>query len=260
MGGKQHKSNKPKPHAKDTAPIKAGQNDAAESQTTIQPTIKLTPTEVGKNKSLVPAATLFVGVLVAIIYFFQLREMIHSNEINRESLQTVQRAYMVVESEPRALTPERDIKTGVVTAWHFQTMMENVGNTATQGLNYHTNLAVWSGPLPSDFTYPDLDANGKPCRIHAPQAECAVVYAVAGPKVVLWSHDISLPKEMTDKIKDGAHIYAYGWVDYRDVFAWTPRHRTEYCYEVTSVGPVGPSFGNCPAHNCTDNDCKDYTP
>lgn len=80
---------------------------------------------------------------------------------------------------------------------------------------------------------------------------------------------VQIPSKDWDRLRgvSGAFLYAWGWVEYSDVFTGSDRHRTEFCVRISARGdlsagrfrvgcqPYGP-------HNGTDEDClrKPQTP
>jgi hypothetical protein len=204
---------------------------------------------------------LFAGGQLVVMQW-QFKAIGDTNGINREALQTVQRAYMVVESQPHFVEVEKDPKSREITKYRFQMIMENLGNTPTSNLKYHVNIVAINQPLPDDFQYPNFAHDGTVCGPNSPQKECADVYAAAGPKVMVWSPYLDLTSDYVSAIKQrGYHVYFYGRVDYKDRFEWTPPRVTEYCTELMKIEPGETprlDWGVCAKHNCTDEDCTDY--
>ncbi len=73
-----------------------------------------------------------------------------------------------------------------------------------------------------------------------------------------------------------ASVFLWGWVIYQDAFPETPKHLTEFCFQIQSINITNmppakqePNFRDaslnwtatdeyCPNHNCYDNNCPDY--
>jgi hypothetical protein len=178
--------------------------------------------------------------------------MLESNRINRDALESVQRAF--VNFSPNIsvalVTDKRGTK---VIGWQFSIPMENSGNTTTREMFNHVNVKLLDGELPKDFNYPDLGSQ-TPTPI------------VLGPKQSIASIPLLVKSESIKAVQGRTkHLYFYGWTRYRDVFQNTKPHITKFCYELTQVGGDDPTlvkikgfyagFSLCPHHNCTDEEC-----
>src|ERR1035441_4879323 len=118
MKGKYGKKKKRDHHPNVPVSSKEQQSDSATNNSAAQPKHEVeTVTQEKPKNSWIPGATLFVAVIVAIIYFCQLRAMVKSNEINRTSLQSIQRAFVtfrVVDGVRRGNPDQTDYGT-----WRF---------------------------------------------------------------------------------------------------------------------------------------------
>jgi hypothetical protein len=76
-----------------------------------------------------------------------------SNGISRESLQSVQRAFVYLDGYRMIDNPTQP---GVVT---FALQLRNSAITPAKNARYHANRGPY--PLPDNFTFPDYDTNGK---------------------------------------------------------------------------------------------------
>jgi hypothetical protein len=65
--------------------------------------------------------------------------------------------------------------------------------------------------------------------------------------------------DLEEVIARRGHLYVWGWAEYNDVFADTPRHRTEFCNEVViSRDParvIAVNFAVYKKYNGADEDC-----
>jgi hypothetical protein len=191
---------------------------------------------------------LLVGGYVAWIYSGQLDQMIESNKINRDSLQTVQRAFVFASDiEPRPI----ENAVGFMVKW------QNSGTTPTRDLHMHVSyLATPNIPLPDDFSFPDLWTEG------APHVN---VLSVIGPKATMGSPAGPIQTPIIDAVYERRQrLYFWGWAEYKDVFENTPTHITKFCYEliITRKEPARPKgftytirLDTWPRHNCYDKDC-----
>ena len=207
-------------------------------------------------------ATVVISVANGLYTYFALnqwREMQISNSINREALISVQRAFITVKTPFTAFVGTN--KTNA--RWQFQHQFENSGVTPTlEAVQYCTYL-YQRNELPRGFTFPD--------GIDLKSGEKAVSpfdSMVIGPKQVMSPLPFYLPASLIAAIQShDLKLYMWGWVRYRDQFAQSPVHVTEFCYEVDSIigdvstrgAPVQWSYRYCPEHNCVDQKCKDYT-
>jgi hypothetical protein len=123
---------------------------------------------------------------------------------------------------------------------------ENAGQTPTRNMTTNSNWASFETDIPGDFQFPDdpLRAIG----LLGPRQTQELK-----PRQPLPIDILSQAAER--KIK----IYVWGWVEYDDVFAGTPRHRTEFAAELTVHGLPGVvchyTLQVYPKHNGADDDC-----
>jgi hypothetical protein len=218
----------------------------------------------------------FTGVIAlctlvyAFVSYFQLRALLDSNTINRESVQAVQRAFVRwdsfsirphVRSGPKGEEQYLD----VLTNW------ENSGATpATEAIDYY-RVDELPGEPDGEIFWGD---KGSPHNTN-----------YLGPKGRL-SHSIKRPLSFYTGARElGAitstrelerKIFFWGWIVYRDVFPKTKPHLTEFCHQMVLIGhgitpgqktsfppPRWPDLSlqtqTCQEHNCVDQDCTDYT-
>jgi hypothetical protein len=200
---------------------------------------------------------LLTGIMVAAIYAFQLTAMLDSNKINRDALESVQRAFVT-------FSPQMNLGTRVegkrIVSFFPQVPTTNNGVTPTKGMLDHINIYVTGAEMPRDFSFPDT-------------GDMTPVPVVLAPKGTLSYGVGPIDVKAVQSVQDHTgHAYLYGWATYRDIFPNTKEHITEFCYEL-NVDPtidigdlrwitdhsysVG-SFNLCTqGHNCTDDECKD---
>lgn len=192
----------------------------------------------------------FVGFVVAIIYLCELRAMIRANEISRDNLVSAQRAF--VSFSPEIQPYYVSIKEGSpkIASWEFQIPVRNSGTTPTHQLQDHVFIKSMPNTLPDNFDFQDFE-EGHPAFI-APQDHISYV-----------TDTVSV--DDVNHLKAGTkHLYVYGWARYRDAFAGTPIHVTQFCYELHATegnfsntkGPWITRATLCSIHhNCSDDEC-----
>jgi hypothetical protein len=226
----------------------------------------------GANKLMVTFTGIiaFCTLVYAVVSGFQLSALIDSNEINRNSVQAVQRAFVqwggfsiqgVLKKLPSG--DERFIQ--------VQNNWQNSGNTNAKAVVQYFQVARLNKELDDkEFAGPAKDRRFS---------------AYIGPKGVLSASDekpisfyVGNERIKATHIFNDRSIYFWGWIVYRDVFPKTKPHITEFCKSLTALAttlPLGsksnviPDFGtanvnvtmmhkDCETHNCTDDDCADY--
>jgi len=200
----------------------------------------------------IAGATLVSLIIYACITYGQLNEARKSNIISRESLTSVQRAFIGFVK----FTEERSQGLGGH-IWRISAMVENSGTTpAVPVINY-----VKTARLPSE---PD-EIRFRGNDTHFPSTSI-------GPKAVQGLSQIRETENfiMGEELGDLSHpspkfdpaLFVWGWVAYRDIFE-TP-HVTEFCAKMIDAGIskyppiVQPNWKQCEDHNCIDNYCPDF--
>jgi hypothetical protein len=195
-----------------------------------------------------------IGIFAICIYGRQLSQMRTANEISKESLVSVQRAFVgfsgsVVGTEVLDSTGKRVVTMRLNTPWI------NSGNTPTKDAASWVNWISLPGGLPDNFTYPDL-------------AKFTEKQFALGPKVT-GNTTLDVPIEYFEQAsKKTTRLFVYGWFTYRDIFSNTPLRLTEFCDEIIDVKGAFPlqdpntsvTWGVtlCGSHNCNDEQCEDY--
>jgi hypothetical protein len=135
---------------------------------------------------------------------------------------------------------------GPIHRFRICAFLANGGQTPTRKALVNVNHVLRDDKLPDGFDYPDGDVT-----------ETATI-GVGG---IFGTPGIFVSIADVDKVKVKAkRLFFWGWVDYNDVFEDTPRHRTEFCYDVTADAfeDRGKIFLRFPAHgryNGADGDC-----
>jgi len=199
-----------------------------------------------------------IGTIVAIIYGGQLFQMIKSNNLTRESLTEVQRAFVSFERYEVSAV-EVPSPTGNDLEWRFKSRLENSGTTPAINVVAYFQLRELAAE-PDEGMFKGKISH-EPTNI-GPKGQSEI-----GPIPKSYSF-LPSPKQNTAN-----PIFAWGWIMYRDIFPGTKVHLTEYSSQLDTVVWPKPGGGH-PApneypipqltwifngpHNCTDENCKDY--
>jgi hypothetical protein len=214
-------------------------------------------------KIILEVGAVAVGLYLAWVYHGQLNQMIEANRIGRESLESVQRAFVSFReiSYARIWGKLDDGPGPGKHYWTFKPVIDNSG--VTPALNAMTTMTVNKGkhePTDSDF-----EGHSDPTHqmTMAPKQTITLASPATAEWIIFGSDFGEHPKRIPLIKYNGGTFYIWGWVTYRDVFQGSPWHLTEFCQEVTAVniakdGTLLPSFGDCTHHNCTDDQCGNY--
>jgi hypothetical protein len=119
-----------------------------------------------------------VTIAIATIYRGQLKEMVESNRISRESLQSVQRSYVNfagITASVGLTSPDEKKRIGQMLNLNWV----NSGNTPAKRAVTLGNFQAWRGNLPSEFDFHDIDKSVPPVRaILAPHDVLPVQIAI----------------------------------------------------------------------------------
>ncbi len=132
-----------------------------------------------------------------------------------DALIKLQRAFVLL----RDLSTEVDKNSGgVIQAVKFTARWENSGSSPTKWFLMRINLAYF-------------DPNKEP--IFVDQGEWPSNHSVIGPRALANALSISTPNIDLRSVVDGTrNLFVWGWAEYDDIFVGTPRHRTEFCFQV----------------------------
>jgi len=179
-----------------------------------------------------------------------------SNESNVAAQQASlasQRAFLSIAFSPRV---EVVVEAGKVTGYKVHEGWANNGTTPTQTAIAQYNVASWPDRPTQGFDFAQL-----------PQAERQEY--VLGPKAGWEVTSVPLSFDTLASVARGNHIFAWGWVVYRDIFKGTPPRLSEFCFELTNPTWSAADHTNpsalfsastppCQTHNCYDEYCADY--
>ncbi len=226
------------------------------------------------EKSTLAVAFLVFGItgIQALIYYWQAdlmqktlvqaqsanrRQLViatESNQISREALESVQRAFITFDhheiSRSAALGSEEFF-------YEFMPIFQN------------------SGITPARITAVSIDMGGP----HEPTEKQFIgnpnfVPITLGPKALqpigpkrrfekeIYGADLGLHFEKLRPGMKPKSFVLWTWMVYRDVFPHTDAHVTEFCEGLTDAfirqGAINFITRSCGQHNCTDKDCADY--
>lgn len=175
---------------------------------------------------------------------------IESNRINRESLETVQRAFLVWDSHGMDSVHGPGSKVPVY--FQYRSIWENTGTTPAPIVIQNFR-----------FDYLGREPTGEE---FLGNMQNPLAIAVIGPHGKLDSNTIRQPTAAVFNEIGNPPIlaprngwYAYGFVAYRDI--WNRPHLTESCHKLGMFIPTDdPQFrwDNCVTFNCVDRYCPNY--
>ncbi len=185
-----------------------------------------------------------------------LRQMIETNKISRESLESVQRAFVFLGETTMVRVPE-----GKGFAFHFRFPWVNSGSTPTKTITTHTNWQAQPNAITRDFSFPDIWNKGDP---HIDQSVFVAPHGNTGNDV--GPIDGAYIKAVQ---QHKMHLYFWGHAKYRDIFDDSPDHLTRFCVELvgfygdpfkqvtqTERDTVLPVMNDCGFYSCADSGCK----
>lgn len=140
-----------------------------------------------------------------------------SADVAERNLTMVQAAYVFMED--LRIAKHVNNETGELTTVTFAPLWRNSGHTPTRFLFNWVSIDFRLGQLPSDFPFPD-QGNLELQRLYiGPQS------AITGGLVALEADDLT-------GIGPGWSVTVWGWAEYNDTFANTPRHRSEFAVSI----------------------------
>jgi hypothetical protein len=174
-----------------------------------------------KEKNFILQVLIFVaGLYVAYIYKGQLDQMIKSNKIGRESIESVQRSFLTFKQIVGGPEYGPDGKTR---QYHFTSEWENSGTTpAIRVINYFGIDEVRKDEV---YKFPFTTPKGTEYWI-----------GTTGPKATDTVGNRNEPDNFWVPAKNrNNEMYFWGYRIYRDVFPETPIHLTEFCAHLTNT-------------------------
>ncbi|HMD85550.1 MAG TPA: hypothetical protein VKO18_12725 [Terriglobia bacterium] len=205
-----------------------------------------------------------VGIYVAKVYSCQLHQMIESNRINREALESVQRAFIGLERFSVGGTGQR-FNSKEIDFFTVTDHLENSGTTpAIQVVHYFRVQEFSDEPTEQDFLPKNMTITGttyvSPKGTLTAEDEKPASFYIGSKPLETLTETVMIPRK----------ICFLGLVIYYDVFENTKPHVTEFCKIVTGInipvdsplnsrGPIDLPYRDCKNHNnCFDQYCEDY--
>jgi hypothetical protein len=178
----------------------------------------------------------------------QWKVMRESNEINRESLESVQRAFVNYLRSDMSTGRANLPKGKHVDFIDMAPVWQNSGNTPAIGITTLVGAAEREEePTEDEF----LSATQIP-----------KIKGVIAAKAEQPTSDIRVAKSFADDTVSTPR-FLWGWIVYRDIFQ-KKAHVTEFCIKAVEIrhfqdGHLHFSGGVCDRHNCVDEFCDDYS-
>jgi hypothetical protein len=185
---------------------------------------------------------------------FQWCAMRTSNQINREALTSVQRAF-VLYKDLVGYSYLDVTKNGQQVFW-LHPVWENSGNTPTKDLHIYV-----SEPKPAQPPYTNLDFSRQSVPVFTPM--------LIAPHDTVRGSDRQIAVGDLLKLHDAKGVfYVWGWATYRDIFPDTKPHITRFCViltgalfdadanSITTTKSVRIINEFCPTYNCADEECE----
>jgi hypothetical protein len=188
--------------------------------------------------------------------------MVESNRINRENMESTQRALVFFSGQVgyvKRFAGKKITSLTLVLPW------ENSGVTPAIDGDSRVNWKTFQSPtgIPEGFSYPD-EGNVERRQFDIPPRGYG-------------NGTEDVPIEWIEATKDNSlRLFVHGWITYDDIFKGkkgeriTPRHLSEFCDEITNIksspddvtdpaANITWELSLCPEHNCSDERCKDYS-
>lgn len=160
-------------------------------------------------------------ILIGIIALYYLRKTFRETHRTANAAETSikvsQRAY--VHLKDLTTEPFRDAR-----KVRFTPIFTNSGSTPAKRSITHTSLEVRSDALPLNFNFEDRWPLGEDRRYDQ-------LFIGAGAQSERRGRFVDIDLFDLDSTKKN-RFYAWGWIDYDDVLNGTPRHRTEFAFEL----------------------------
>ncbi len=213
--------------------------------------------------------------IAAVLLFLTVFVAGYQAYLTRDALHSVQRAFITfkgVQAERSVLNNPAYIFAGQLTpskqlnVWDVSLLLENSGTTPAEDVIIQSRSGVIDDEPPQNaFTDNPKET---PVSTTVGPKDIQLVNGWWRPfaETEMFGRDLT-EKEWTDPSKTvvtNQHFFAWGWVIYKDVFANTDLHVTEFCQHLTgrirphSDGGFDLLYANCKNHNCTDRYCPDY--
>jgi len=195
-------------------------------------------------------------VIVSIMQTSWLRRAVEaaeeSSHVVSSTMAATQRAYVVFREfqvHTTRLSAIEDIQNCTV-----QPIWENAGTTPIRNGRFHVNWKYFERAIPNDVDLADFDEMGN--RI---VTQTDYLPLIMGPRGVAYAPVIVIEGATIRQVREmQGRVLIWGWAEYDDVFNG-PRHRTEFCYQMTVTGSLSSShigFSQYRRFNGVDDECE----
>lgn len=182
---------------------------------------------------------------------------IQANKITRETLTSVQRAFIsfagVATAEKTVVENNRTAALTLALPWL------NEGATPTRRAEGRVNWIALPSGLPDKFAFADQGPPVQPRQFY-----------VAPKNLANGSEDVPIVFIAAAQKKQ-MRLFVYGWMTYHDIFVGTPTRLNEFCGEIVNIKSSTEDISEpsahitwdnpvtlCPEYNCNDEECRDY--
>jgi hypothetical protein len=207
------------------------------------------------------------ALFLILALIFQGRWMRHILQATEKSAEATEKSARIVDAAllatQRAYVVFKEFRVNVVRlssiediqSCTIQPVWENSGTTPTRNGRSHINWRYFERAIPADFELADFDEMGN--RVMTYDAYAPLVI---GPKATSFSPPIALDSSTLRQIREGqGRVLIWGWAEYDDIFPDSPRHRTEFAYQLIVSGTVATTqigFSQYRRFNGVDEDCE----
>ncbi len=196
-------------------------------------------------------------IITAVLQAMWLRRAVEvaedSGRIMHATMIATQRAYVAFREfrvNVTRLSAIEDIQNCTV-----QPVWENGGTTPTRNGTSHVSWKYFAGSIPADLDFADYDEAGNRVVVQDDYQPLVI-----GPRGLAQSPVIVIEGPTVRNVREGqGRILIWGWAEYDDVFDGSPRHRTEFCYQMTVTGSLSQShigFSQYKRFNGVDEECE----
>ncbi len=213
-----------------------------------------------KAVAIATAVAALAAVVYAIVACYQLSAINEANRFNRESLVSVQRAFVTFTD----VNGDRDLNA----KWSFAILVENSGTTpAIDVISFSGADDLVSEPIGDTFSG-NSSKIARNAIVIGPKSKKSIAL-ISKSDAFMFGEGFDVKAPIVPQIFPGGKSpFLWSWIVYRDVFPNTKPHLTEYCTQIVGTQvdrdslPDHPVFrssiSNCSHHNCADERCDDY--
>jgi hypothetical protein len=198
-------------------------------------------------------------ILISVQQAFWLRRAVEAAEDSTRlvgsALIATQRAYVTFREfrvNVTRLSAIEDIQNATV-----QPVWENGGTTPARNGRSHVSWKYFTGKIPADVELADFDETGNRVVTDDKYLPLAI-----GPRGTANSPVIVVDGATIRNVRENqGRVLIWGWAEYDDVFEGSPRHRTEFCYQMNVTGSLSQShiaFSLYKRFNGMDAECERY--